>query len=492
MLQELNDILRIGFFDGIRWFPMVLTVGILFKYLKFIDVSIDGIVVISSICFTFLWNGTQSLFISFSCTALVAIVSYSFVSFLIYELKINGILAGIIFTLILHSLSVILIGESLSLDYSRLPFLNSTISTLIIAISLAVIIEFFFRSNIGIKIKVASDNFNVNVPSNPRILILTIYVIAGFILSIGVVIYTSNLGLSRSGGGFEFLITSLSSFLFIDRIIDILVGAISKSQKGYSFKWYLIFSTTQSPVFKAIIGSVLFQIIVLMIIYYTANPTLWKLIFGLALLFTVAKPGTKIQNSKRQSFCDKNLNGVFLTDLSFNYDNGYEKREVFRNLNCHFEKGINIVWGDNGAGKTSLLKLLSGELKPAAGFIIKDGMHITDKDKNKRRVFYITQNPYSSLSIDSTVYENIIASKRFKYRDWLKIPSIKDSLSSLNIILRRNHNNGFEINDSFGVQKVSNLSGGQAQKLNLFISNVSDADIILADEPTSGIDAYNF
>jgi len=40
--------------------------------------------------------------------------------------------AGIIFTLILHSLSVILIGESLSLDYSRLPFLNSTISTLII------------------------------------------------------------------------------------------------------------------------------------------------------------------------------------------------------------------------------------------------------------------------------------------------------------------------------------------------------------------------
>jgi ABC-type multidrug transport system ATPase subunit/ABC-type uncharacterized transport system permease subunit len=488
MNNEILEILQIGFFDGIRWFPFVLAVGILFKYLKTIDVSVDGIAVISTICFTLLWNYTQSILLSFTGTAIISIVSYSLVSFFIYELKINNILAGIIFTLILHALSVIIIGESLPLKYEKLSFLDSSLVLLIITGSLAILTEFFFRTNLGIKIKTASDNYNINITTNPRLLILFIYAFAGIVLSVGAVVYTSKLGLSRSGGGFEFLITALSSFLFIDRIIDFLLKIINKPSNDYSYKHYLIFSFLQSPVFKALIGSILFQIIVLLIIFYTANSASWKLIFGIILLITVAKPQLQLYfNKKIKPISDSN--SLLIKDISFEFDNGYEKRKIFENLNCEFQKGINLVWGNNGSGKTTLLKLLSGELKASSGHIYKYNKEVTNLSKSERRVFYITQNPYSSLSINSSVYENVLAVKDFSFFKNLQFTSLKKLGKTIDFSI---FDEGFNSKNSYWIQKAGTLSGGQAQKLNLLLSSISPVNIILADEPTSGMDDKNF
>jgi len=491
MLLDLNEILQIGFLDGIRWFPFVLTVGLLFKYLKFIDISIDGIAIISAICFSYLWNTSHSFIFSFIGTTFIAILLYWLVSFLIYELKINNILAGIILTLTLHSISVILIGESLPLDYSHLAVLNSPGCLILTMSILAIFVELFFRSNLGTKIRIVSDNLNINILSNPRFLILGIYSIAGFILSFGVIFYTSNLGLSRSGGGFEFLITSLSSYLFIDRIIDVFLKMFNNQEKNFSYRRYMFFSLIESPVFKSIVGSIFFQIIVLLIIYYTANPAYWKLIFGLVLLITIAKPNIKsILSSNAKKRIEQR--GLLIKDLFFSYDNGYEERKVFSNLNCSFVDGISIIWGDNGTGKTSLLKLLVGELKASSGSIYNDGKDISASKKYKRNIFYITQNPFNSLSTNSTVFENIIASTKIKSFNIFRLSSPKKSIQYIDKALIKNYNKGLDIIDSFWVQSVSKLSGGQAQKLNLLISSVSNANIILADEPTSGMDKYNF
>lgn len=488
MLSEITKILEIGFLNGILWFPFVLTIGLLYRYLKFIDVSIDGIAVINCIVFTITWNNTHSLVLGLITTIGVSAILYSLVSLLIYELKINNLLAGIIFTLVLHSISVVLVGESLTLDYETLPFLSTTGSILLISFSLAIITDIFFRTNIGIKIKVSSDNYNANVAAKSRILILLIYVFCGVVLSIGSILYTSRIGMSRSGGSFEFLISSLCSFLFVDRIINYVIGKLNNPRKGYSHRLYIVFSIFQSPVFKALVGSILFQIIILFIIFYTANPAYWKLIFGIILLFTIAAPKMKYFKIPRLRI-NKKENGVILSAITFEYHNGYEIRKIFCNLNCKFENGITIIWGNNGTGKTTLLKLLNGELRPTKGRIYKNGTDITNYSKNERSIFSINQNPYNSLSTNSTVYENIIAAKKFRFIESLRIGSISQLYQKGESAAFIDQ---FKFDSSLWVQQVGNLSGGQAQKINLFISTIAKADIILGDEPTSGMDDINF
>lgn len=486
-MDNLINILQIGFYEGLTWFPIVLAIGILYKYLKTIDVSIDGITVISSIAFTTAYNFSGSLVFAFLITTFTAIISYSLVSFLTTEFRINSILVGIILSLIFHSLSVIFIGESISLQYKNLIFLNSHTVALSIAVGLALLTEFFFRTNLGVRLKVAADNPEVNISANPRFLTLLIYLISGIILSIGVIQYTCKIGLSRSGGGFEFLITALSSFLFTDRIIDMLISSANRNKENYSYTKYIVYSIFQSPVFKALLGSILFQIIVLLIIYYTNNPAYWKLIFGIILLSTVAKPKLK---SLLKSI-DSNLTGrgIVLNNLTFHYDNGYENREVFNKLDFHFEPGINIIWGSNGVGKTSLLKLIGGKLEPQSGSILKNGRDITNNGRHKRKVFFINQMPYDSLSTNTTVFENVAAvSRKSSVFDFAiakpLIGKITGRSSSLNI--------EFGKQNPFWVQYTGTLSGGQAQQLNLFLCSISDADLILADEPTSGMDNSNF
>lgn len=484
-MSNILQILEIGFFDGLTWFPIVLAIGIIYKYLKRIDVSLDGITVISSITFTVLYNHFDSLILSFLITALITIVCYSIVSFLTLELKINNILVGIILSLILHSLSVIWIGESVPLAYHNIEFINYPFFSIILTITLAISIEIFFKTRFGIRLKIASDNQDVNIPYNPRILSLIIYIISGLVLSFGAVIYTSKIGLARSGGGFDFLITALSSFLLTDKLIDYLTKRSNYNNGKYSYSKYFINSLIQSPVFKSLVGAITFQIVVLLIIYYTNNPAYWKLIFGIILLFLVAKPSFR-KNHLRSSY-SKMQSGIVIENLLFQYDYGYEKKTLFKNLDLHFDRGINIIWGNNGVGKTTLLKIISGELMPEKGSIYKDGKNIITLKKHLRKVFSIKQIPYDSLSSNFTVYENAAAvSNKFSISGF--------NMRNLNSTEFKSIDFGilFGKENSFWVQNVGYLSGGQAQKLNLFLCSISDADIFLADEPTSGIDDENF
>ena len=483
-MNNITNIIEIGFFDGLTWFPIVLAIGIIYKYLKTIDVAIDGITVISSIVFTSLFNYSESLLLSFVATGFVAVVCYGIVSFMTTEMRINGILSGIILSLILHSISVICVGESMPLHYESIVFINSHPVSLIITFVLALSTIIFFKTRLGIKLIVAADNPNVNIPNNPRVLSGIIYVVCGLILSIGAIQYTSKIGLARSGGGFEFLITALSSFLVVDKIIDFIGNRMNGKKGNYNYSKYFIYSVIQSPVSKALVGSILFQIVVLFIIYYTNNPAYWKLIFGTILLVTVARPVFRKWSHNTKSVIGSR--GILLQNISFQHDNGYEKRVVFSDITFHFPPGINVLWGSNGVGKTSLLKLISGDLTPNNGAIVKDGKDITILKRNERKAFFINQVPYESLSVNSTVFENVAAvSDKFSVSSF-KIENNADLRSAAS---------EFEIQfgrqNRFWVQNAARLSGGQAQRLNLLLCSISNADIILADEPTSGIDSEN-
>jgi ABC-type multidrug transport system ATPase subunit len=170
-----------------------------------------------------------------------------------------------------------------------------------------------------------------------------------------------------------------------------------------------------------------------------------------------------------------------LENIDFYYDNGYQRLEVFKNLNFTFPDGINIIWGSNGAGKSSLLKLISGRMVPASGFIKYGKRDITFEPKHRRNFFFISQVPYNSLSEESTVFENLTA---VSPEPWFKLFKLSAPPRE-----RKFRNN---LSEERWLQQTGTLSGGQAQQLNLLLCAESEAELIIADEVTSGMDENNF
>ena len=465
-MENVLNIIQIGFYEGIIWFPIVLTIGLIYSYLKNIDVSIDGIVIISSISFVASYNLTNSLFISIMFTNIICVISYIMVFLLTYRFKINNILVGVIFTLLLHSLSVIFVSESIPIKHAGMLTSNNSGLSFIISLIIVALVFLFSNSRLGIKFIVSADNLNFNTRINPNLSVLAIYALSGLVLSWGVILYTSDIGMARSGGGFEFLITSLSSYLFIDRIIEYILKFWKKNIS------YALFKLIKSPVFKAFLGSFLFQVIVLLIIFYTNNPAYWKLIFGLLLIFLVADL-KQLNNKKKGNSSTITSNDLHLLNVNFTYKNNYHTNQIFNSLNINFKQGLNIIWGANGSGKSTLLKLINGSLIPDDGYIIFKGKDITFAPTHKRSIFTITQNPYSSLSLNNSVLDNRIAATKYKGLQ----------------ILGLNFNNSL---NSREYQETSSLSGGQSQKLNIELCKIFNPNIILADEPTSGMDESNF
>jgi ABC-type Mn2+/Zn2+ transport system ATPase subunit/ABC-type uncharacterized transport system permease subunit len=481
-MEAITNIFQIGLLNGLVWFPLVLCIGILYKYLKIIDVSIDGIAVVSAITFTYSFNYTNSPTLAFVSTFVVASSCYLIMSWLINELKINSLLSGILFSLVLHAISVILIGESAILNYSAITYLNKPLTLILVTLIIIILFEFFTNTRLGIKAKVITDNPKIFSRISPRFYNILIYFLCALFLSVGIILYTTKIGMCRSGGGFEFLITSLSSFLFIDRLLDLLVKMSPNSIRTKPYYYYL-YSFIQSPVFKALIGSVLFQIIILLIVFYTNNPAYWKLIFGLTLVLLVAKPHTSL-NKKKSLKWDSDAS-ISLNNISFAYTNGYENRVLFDNFNVRFSNGINIISGGNGIGKTTLIKLIKGDLKPSKGTIIANGINITNSKSLYKNVFLFSQVSFNSFSTESSVFENLIAVKPYSKTEIFKFAKVNEIIHDIKI---------FELDKTNQIWKQSagNLSGGQAQKLNTLLCRNANPEIILADEPSSGLDDKSF
>jgi ABC-type sugar transport system ATPase subunit len=114
---------------------------------------------------------------------------------------------------------------------------------------------------------------------------------------------------------------------------------------------------------------------------------------------------------------------------------------------------ILVMIGPTGSGKTTLLNLIAGLLKPDQGSIIIDGLDITNKPVESRRVGYTFQSP--SLFPHLNVYENIVfgLDKKSKKENSIQI-QIMNFLKDLGISHLIN-------------RRIQGLSGGEMQKISL-------------------------
>ena len=163
--------------------------------------------------------------------------------------------------------------------------------------------------------------------------------------------------------------------------------------------------------------------------------------------------------------------------LKFSYDG--KKYFDFPDINLDSGENLLII-GNSGIGKTTLLHLLAGILKPESGSINISGKDISkfsDTELDKFRgdnIGIVFQKPHFISSL--TINENL---KLAKYLSPSKTSGdAKKILESLNI------------KDKYQ-QKPNQLSEGEKQRASIALALINSPSLILADEPTSSLDDFN-
>jgi len=162
-------------------------------------------------------------------------------------------------------------------------------------------------------------------------------------------------------------------------------------------------------------------------------------------------------------------------------DFSYGANPILRNLNIKFPRGkVIAIMGGSGSGKTTLLRLIGGQIKAQKGSVRFDGEAVSSMSHARlyaarRRMGMLFQ--FGALFTDLSVFENVA----FPIREHLQLPEpmVRDLvLMKLNAVgLRGAHG-----------LKPAELSGGMARRVALARAIALDPELIMYDEPFTGLD----
>jgi phospholipid/cholesterol/gamma-HCH transport system ATP-binding protein len=156
-------------------------------------------------------------------------------------------------------------------------------------------------------------------------------------------------------------------------------------------------------------------------------------------------------------------------------------RPIFAGLDLVIPRGkITAIMGPSGTGKTTLLRMITGQLKPRSGTVRVAGEEVPRLSRSalyalRRRMGMLFQN--GALLTDFDVFENVA----FPLRENTRLP---DRLIRL-IVLTKLHAVGLR-----GAARLmpSELSGGMARRVAMARAMVLDPELLLYDEPFAGLD----
>ncbi|WP_296283466.1 ABC transporter ATP-binding protein [uncultured Acinetobacter sp.] len=168
---------------------------------------------------------------------------------------------------------------------------------------------------------------------------------------------------------------------------------------------------------------------------------------------------------------------IEVKNLSFNRG----ERIIYDNVNLQIRRGqITAIMGPSGTGKTTLLRLIGGQLTPDAGQVMLDGKNIASMSRNelfaaRARMGMLFQS--GALFTDMSVYENVA----FPIRAHTKLP---ENLIAELVALK------LESVGLRGAEKLmpAELSGGMNRRVALARAIALDPDLIMYDEPFAGQD----
>lgn len=170
-------------------------------------------------------------------------------------------------------------------------------------------------------------------------------------------------------------------------------------------------------------------------------------------------------------------NSVEIHHLHF----AYGEREILSDLNMTFPKGkVIAVMGGSGSGKTTILRLIGGQIFGQQGTVLVEGQNVAELDTKglyalRKNMGMLFQN--GALFTDMSVFDNVA----FPLREQTNLPEsfIKDLvLLKLNAVGLRN---AWRL-------MPSEISGGMARRVALARSIALDPTLIMYDEPFAGLD----
>lgn len=158
---------------------------------------------------------------------------------------------------------------------------------------------------------------------------------------------------------------------------------------------------------------------------------------------------------------------------------GYGETPVLEQVSLHLHPGqFAALVGPSGAGKTSLLKLLLGSLQATQGDVLIHGELLSGQPSP--HVGYVPQLETVDWNFPVTV-EQVVLMGRVQRSHWWPWPS-KQDLSKVHAVLEQ-----LGIAD-YARRHIRDLSGGQQQRVFLARALVAEPDLLVLDEPTSGVD----
>ena len=169
---------------------------------------------------------------------------------------------------------------------------------------------------------------------------------------------------------------------------------------------------------------------------------------------------------------------VELADVTFGYD---PARRVLDGISMQIPRGnVVAIMGGSGCGKTTILRLIGGQLRPQSGRVLVGGVSVPDLDRDAlfelRRKFGVLFQ-FGALFTDLTVFENVA----FTLREHADLPEalLRD------LVLMKLNSVGLR-----GAAELmpSELSGGMARRVALARAIALDPMIVLYDEPFAGLD----
>lgn len=171
-----------------------------------------------------------------------------------------------------------------------------------------------------------------------------------------------------------------------------------------------------------------------------------------------------------------------VSNLCFSY--GKREKELLQNLNVEFTEGkMTALLGANGCGKSTLIKLLSGVLKPVSGTICLGGMDIWKMKRMDvaKQMAVVHQN--NTAPSDYTV-RKLVEAGRTPYRSLLGKKDYHADDEAVEQALRDTDT------AKLSNRLISELSGGQLQRVWLAMALAQQTNILLLDEITTYLDVH--
>jgi ABC-2 type transport system ATP-binding protein len=155
-------------------------------------------------------------------------------------------------------------------------------------------------------------------------------------------------------------------------------------------------------------------------------------------------------------------------------EKSYTKLRVLRGVDFDVARGsIFALLGSNGAGKTTVVKILSTLLKSDAGTATVDGFDVAAQPANVRESISLT-GQFAAVDEILTGRENLVLVARLRH--------LKGAAQIADDLLAR-----FQLSDAAD-RRASTYSGGMRRRLDIAMSLIGNAPVIFLDEPTAGLD----